>query len=103
MPAKTEYQNQFESQKQKTRKQKKRNEPEKNRRRTYLGEAQLAQPNTSLANLPVTSQNRHLTYLSDHATTRTVSLWKRPPGIMCTSKHTHYAWSRHMTLQVAVA
>jgi hypothetical protein len=35
--------------------------------------------------------NRHLAYRSDHATTRTVSLWKRPPGIMCTSKHTHYA------------
>jgi hypothetical protein len=39
----------------------------------------------------VTPQNRHLAYRSDHATTRTVSLWKRPPGIMCTSKHTHYA------------
>jgi hypothetical protein len=57
MPAKTEYQNQFESQKQKTGKQKKRNETEKNRRRTYLGEAQLAQPNTSPANLPLQSSS----------------------------------------------
>jgi hypothetical protein len=39
----------------------------------------------------VMPQNRHLAYRSEHATTRTMSLWKRPPSIMCTSKHTHYA------------
>jgi hypothetical protein len=46
----------------------------------------------------VTPQNRHLAYRSDQATTRTVSLWKRPPGIMCTSKHTLCGWNRVATV-----
>jgi hypothetical protein len=39
----------------------------------------------------VTPQNRHLVDYSDHATIYMMSLWKRPPGIMRTSKNTHYA------------
>jgi hypothetical protein len=39
----------------------------------------------------VTPQNRHLADDSASATIRMMSLWKRPPDIMRTSKHTHYA------------
>jgi hypothetical protein len=39
----------------------------------------------------VTPQNRHLADYSDQATIYMMSLWKRPPSIICTSKYTHYA------------
>jgi hypothetical protein len=39
----------------------------------------------------VTPQNRYLANYSNHATIRTMSLWKRPPSKMCMSQHTHYA------------
>jgi hypothetical protein len=39
----------------------------------------------------VTPLDRHLADRSAHATTHRVSLWKRPPSIICTSKYTYYA------------